>query len=91
MLPTGERHGCGGKLTPADPDDQAGLWPAVWASSWTGDRWPRGGEMDWLEVMTAENPRRSMHSIHYADPSADHALKNRGAYSTATAAMMLSL
>jgi beta-glucanase (GH16 family) len=68
------------KLTPADPDDQAGLWPAVWASSWTGDKWPSGGEMDWLEVMTAENPRRSMHSIHYADPSDDHALKNRGAY-----------
>lgn len=67
------------KLTPADPDDQAGLWPAVWASSWAGP-WPRGGEMDWLEVMTAENPRRSMHSIHYADSSGGHALQNRGAY-----------
>lgn len=65
------------KLTPADSDDQAG--PAVWASSWAGS-WPRGGEMDWLEVMTAENPKRSMHSIHFADASGRHALKNRGAY-----------
>ena len=30
------------KLTPNDPDDQAGLWPAVWASSWGGGGWPAG-------------------------------------------------
>ncbi len=65
------------KLNPADPGDQGGLWPAVWASGWAGG-WPRGGEMDWLEVMTAENPRRAMFSMHYTDPSGRHALQNRG-------------
>ncbi|MEM9653899.1 MAG: glycoside hydrolase family 16 protein, partial [Actinomycetota bacterium] len=66
------------KLTPADPDDQGGLWPAVWASAWGDGGWPRGGELDWLEVMTAENPRRAMFSMHYADSSGSHELQNRG-------------
>ena len=65
------------KLTPADPDDQGGLWPAVWASSWAGS-WPRGGELDWLEVMTAEDPTRAMFSLHYAGPDGRHRLQNRG-------------
>ncbi len=66
------------KLNPADANDQGGLWPAVWASGWAGGGWPRGGEMDWLEVMTAENPRRAMFSMHYADPGGSHALRNKG-------------
>ncbi len=64
------------KLTPPDPANQAGLWPAVWASSWAGS-WPRGGELDFLEVMTAEDPRRAVFSLHYADPSGDHELQNK--------------
>jgi hypothetical protein len=66
------------KLNPADSDDQGGLWPAVWASGWAGGGWPAGGEMDWLEVMTAENPNRAMFSVHYADPAGKHKLQNRG-------------
>lgn len=66
------------KLTPADRDDQAGLWPAVWSSSWAGGGWPRGGELDYLEVMTAENPRRAMFSMHYQDSSGRHELQNKG-------------
>jgi beta-glucanase (GH16 family) len=66
------------KLNPADPDDQSGLWPAVWSSGWAGGGWPRGGELDYLEVMTAENPNRAMFSMHYADASGSHKLKNRG-------------
>jgi hypothetical protein len=65
------------KLNPADPDDQGGLWPAVWSSGWAGG-WPQGGELDYLEVMTAENPRRAMFSMHYANSSNGHALQNRG-------------
>ncbi len=65
------------KLTPPDPSNQAGLWPAVWASSWAGS-WPRGGELDFLEVMTAEDPRRAVFSVHYADRSGGHELQNRG-------------
>ncbi len=66
------------KLTPADPNDQGGLWPAVWASSWAGGGWPRGGELDFLEVMTAEDPRRAMFSMHFASTSGGHALRNKG-------------
>jgi beta-glucanase (GH16 family) len=65
------------KLTPADPDDQAGLWPAVWSSSWAGG-WPLGGELDYLEVMTAENPRRAMFSMHYQKASGGRGLQNKG-------------
>ncbi|MGH1488392.1 MAG: fibronectin type III domain-containing protein [Acidimicrobiales bacterium] len=61
------------KLTPADPNDQAGLWPAVWASGWGGGGWPRGGELDWLEVMTANNPKRSIFSAHYMNTAGNHA------------------
>ncbi|MDH3302118.1 MAG: family 16 glycosylhydrolase [Acidimicrobiia bacterium] len=64
------------KLTPPDPSNQAGLWPAVWASSWAGS-WPRGGELDFLEVMTAEDPRRAVFSLHYADRSGGHELQNK--------------
>jgi hypothetical protein len=66
------------KLTPADRDNQGGLWPAVWASGWGGGGWPAGGEMDWLEVMTAINPNRAMFSMHYADQSGNHKLQNKG-------------
>jgi beta-glucanase (GH16 family) len=65
------------KLTPADSTDQGGLWPAVWASSWGGGSWPRGGELDWLEVMTAEDPKRSVFSMHYANRSGNHELQNK--------------
>ena len=64
------------KLTPPDPGNQGGLWPAVWSSSWAGS-WPRGGELDYLEVMTAEDPRRAVFSMHYADRSGRHELQNK--------------
>ena len=66
------------KLTPANPADQGGLWPAVWASSWAGGGWPAGGELDWLEVMTAENARRAMFSMHFADSGGSHKVMNKG-------------
>ncbi len=66
------------KLTPADPNDQGGLWPAIWASGWAGG-WPAGGELDWLEVMTAEDANRAMFSMHYADSGGGHELQNRAA------------
>ncbi len=68
------------KLTVADPSNQAGLWPAVWASSWAGGGWPTGGELDFLEVMTAEDPNRAVFSMHYADESGRHRLQNRPSY-----------
>ncbi len=64
------------KLTVPDSGNQAGLWPAVWSSSWAGS-WPRGGELDYLEVMTAEDPRRAVFSMHYADRSGGHELQNK--------------
>jgi beta-glucanase (GH16 family) len=65
------------KLTPADPNNQGGLWPAVWSSGWAGGGWPRGGEIDYLEVMTANDPKRSIYSIHYAKPDGSHGVTNR--------------
>lgn len=65
------------KLTPADENDQSGLWPAVWSSGWGGGGWPAGGELDFLEVMTANNPKRSIYSIHYAKPGGAHGTTNR--------------
>ena len=56
------------KLAPGDQGDQGGLWPAVWSSGWAGGGWPKGGEMDYLEVMTAKDPKRSVHSVHFAKP-----------------------
>ena len=67
------------KLTPADPNDQGGLWPAVWSSSWAGG-WPVGGELDFLEVMTAEDPTRAMFSMHHAGPDGRHRLQNQGVW-----------
>ena len=55
------------KVNPRDPDDQRGLWPALWASSWNGGGWPRGGEVDWLEYV-GKDPTRAHHTIHYLDP-----------------------
>ena len=65
------------KLTPADPANQGGLWPAVWSSGWAGGGWPRSGELDYLEVMTANDPTRSVYSIHYARPDGSHGVTNR--------------
>lgn len=53
-------------LTP-NSNDQAGLFPAVWASSWGAGGWPLGGEIDWLEVMTVENPNRGSFSYHWSE------------------------
>lgn len=69
------------RLTPADPDDQGGLWPAVWSSGWAGGGWPQGGELDYLEVMTAKNPNRSVYSIHYATPGGGHGVTNKEVFS----------
>lgn len=60
------------KLTPADSQNQEGLWPAVWASGWAGGGWPLGGEIDWLEVMTANSPRRSVYTVHYQEADGGH-------------------
>lgn len=65
------------KLTPADEADQGGLWPAVWASGWGGGGWPVGGELDFLEVMTANDPRRSIFSMHYAKADRSHGVTNK--------------
>ena len=54
------------KVNPNNPDDQRGLWPALWASSWNGGGWPNGGEFDWLEYVGKE-PTRTHYTIHYAD------------------------
>ncbi len=69
------------RLTPADPDDQGGLWPAVWSSGWAGGGWPQGGELDYLEVMTAKSPNRSVYSIHYAKPGGGHGVTNKEVFS----------
>lgn len=60
------------KLTPNDPNNQRGLWPAFWASSWAAGRWPEGGEWDGLEVMTARNPKRVSFNIHFANAESNH-------------------
>lgn len=64
------------KLTPADQNNQAGLFPAVWSSGWAGP-WPLGGEFDFLEVMTANNPTRPFFSMHHQDPSGQHVVNNK--------------
>lgn len=65
------------KLTPADESDQGGLWPGVWSSGFGSGGWPAGGEMDYLEVMTATNPKRSVYSIHYAKADGSHGVTNK--------------
>lgn len=59
------------KMNPVDPDDQRGLWPALWASGWNGGSWPNGGEFDWLEFV-GTTPNRTSHGVHYADQSGEH-------------------
>lgn len=68
------------KLTPGNADDQGGLWPAVWSSGFGSGGWPRAGEIDYLEVMTARSPLRSVYSIHYAKPDGSHGKTNREIY-----------
>ncbi len=65
------------KLSPADEADQGGLWPGVWSSGFGSGGWPAGGEMDYLEVMTATNPKRSIYSIHYAKADGSHGVANK--------------
>ncbi len=65
------------KLTPADDENQAGLWPAVWSSSWAEGGWPTGGEWDGFEVMTANSPDRVSFGIHYSDASGANGKKSR--------------
>ncbi len=65
------------KLNPADTNNQEGLWPAVWSSGWAGGGWPNGGEIDYLEVMTANHPNRSVYTIHYAKPGGSHGKTGR--------------
>ncbi len=60
------------KLTPDDEANQSGLWPAFWSSGWAGGGWPNGGEWDGFEVMTARSPKRTVFSLHYADPFDQH-------------------
>jgi len=60
------------KLTPADNANQAGLWPAFWASGWAGGGWPLAGEWDGLEVMTAQDPTRASFNLHFQKPDGTH-------------------
>jgi beta-glucanase (GH16 family) len=60
------------KLTPNNADKQGGLWPAFWASSWADGGWPKGGEWDGLEVMTAKSPKRASFNIHFTDSASKH-------------------
>ncbi len=76
-LSPGQSIGWKVKLTPADDTNQEGLWPAVWSSSWAGGKWPKGGEWDGFEVMTANSPDRVAYGIHFADPSGNHDKKSR--------------
>ncbi len=71
------------KLTPADEADQGGLWPGVWSSGFGAGSWPAGGEMDYLEVMTANNPKRSVYSIHYAKADGSHGVSNKAVVGSA--------
>lgn len=64
------------KLTPADRENSAGLWPALWASSFGGGGWPRGGELDFFEVMTAVNPTRVLFSMHFENRQNQNGLIN---------------
>jgi len=48
----------------------------VWASGWGGG-WPKGGELDFLEVMTAVNPNRSVFSMHFEGPDGAHGVLNK--------------
>jgi len=65
------------KLTPADKKNQGGLWPAVWSSSWAGGGWPNGGELDFIEVMTAKDRDRPVFSMHFAQPNNQHKVINK--------------
>lgn len=68
------------KLNPADHNNQGGLWPAVWASGWGGGGWPRGGELDFLEVMTAVDPKRTIKTLHYTKPNGQHGHTSNGGH-----------
>ncbi len=68
------------KLTPNDDENQGGLWPAFWSSSWAGGGWPNGGEWDGFEVMTARSAYRSVYSIHYKNTYGNHGKKNKEIY-----------
>ncbi len=64
------------KLNPADTENSAGLWPALWASDFGGIGWPRGGELDFFEVMTAVNPTRVLFSMHFENEQNQNDLIN---------------
>ncbi len=65
------------KLTPSDEANQGGLWPALWSSSWGGGGWPKGGELDYLEVMTAKGFDNPVFSMHFAGKNGQHDLINK--------------
>ncbi len=65
------------RLTPADFENQEGLWPGLWSSSWAEGGWPTGGEWDGFEVMTAKAINRVTFSIHYSDQAGDHAKQTK--------------
>ena len=78
-LEPGQRIEWRTKLTPADPENQAGLWPAFWASGWDGKPWP-SSELDFFEVMTARDPSRTVYSIHYLDENGKHGKRSSEVY-----------
>ena len=53
------------KLNAADRNQQSGLFPAVWSSSWNGGGWPTGGEFDYFEYFG--RTRKVNAAVHYAD------------------------
>lgn len=55
------------KLNPVNRDEQSGLFPAVWASSWNGGGWPTGGEFDFFEYFGRTEQANA--AIHYSNES----------------------
>jgi len=61
------------KFSPYNPNNQAGLWPAFWFSSWVprDDQplgWPAGGEVDVFEVQSGGFTDKVNQGIHYMNP-----------------------
>jgi beta-glucanase (GH16 family) len=55
------------------PAGGEGIWPAFWmlGDNTTSVGWPTCGELDIVEIMS--DPYKALGTIHYANPSGDHA------------------
>ena len=56
-----------------------GLWPAFWAS---GINWPKGGEIDILEIMSGHGPTDAKQSLHGPNGSGSYNIGNNNIAST---------